>query len=271
MICTNCGNEVPDTAKACGYCGHHLKEVIKPAPVPTTFPTPAPISSLPATSKSKAPGWLWGLIVGLVLLGAVIAGGTYLLTRIRAGIATPFPAATSTTQPSSNPAAPVDIQEILPTSSPTIELEPADTANTQPGNMQPSIMVESFQDTDPASFIADYATETGTNTWTVNIAANTPTKINWGWCAATQAILDQNLEHLQILFYVDGKDVTSAMTPISRTIEGGVCQNFRGIIRKWPTGQHIILYKMIFLEIVNDGEKDYEGVVTKTYNVFVTP
>jgi hypothetical protein len=25
------------------------------------------------------------------------------------------------------------------------------------------------------------------------------------------------------------------------------------------------------LEIVNDGEKDYEGVVTKTYNVFVTP
>ena len=25
MQCTNCGNQVPDTAKVCGHCGHSLR------------------------------------------------------------------------------------------------------------------------------------------------------------------------------------------------------------------------------------------------------
>jgi DNA-directed RNA polymerase subunit RPC12/RpoP len=266
MKCTNCGREVPDTAKVCGYCGHRLKEVS-----PASAPTPVSVSPPPSTVKAKTPAWLWGLIVVLVLLGGAIAGGAILADRIRAGIATPIPAAATTVQPAVKPAAPADTQEILPTVTPTRELEPAATATTKPVDPPASIMVESFEDSDPAAFIADLATEAGSNTWTVKITSDLPVKINWGWCAATQAILDQNLEHMQILFYVDGKDVTSSMSPISRTIEGGVCQNFRGIIRSWPAGQHIVFYKMVFLEKVNDGEKDYEGVVTKTFNVNVTP
>jgi hypothetical protein len=267
MKCTNCRNEVPDTAKVCGYCGHRLKELSKPAPGPISVP----VSSPPATEKVKMPGWFWGLVVALVLLGAVIAGGSILLIRIRAGIATPLPVAAATTQLVLKSTLPIATQEILPTSTPTWELEPVNTATITPVNTQPSIIVESFQDSDPASFIANVATEAGTNTWTVKISSSTPVKINWSWCATTQAILDQNLQHMQILFYVDGKDVTSSMTSLPGTIEGGVCRKYRGIIRTWPAGQHTVLYKMVFLEKVNDGDKDYEGVITKTYNVTVTP
>lgn len=34
MKCTNCGNEVPETANVCGYCGHRLKSTPAPAAPP---------------------------------------------------------------------------------------------------------------------------------------------------------------------------------------------------------------------------------------------
>ncbi len=59
MICPNCNQEVPDTAKVCGHCGHRLKVV-----------TPISVAQ-PTTAKQGLPGWAWGLIGGLVLLSGV--------------------------------------------------------------------------------------------------------------------------------------------------------------------------------------------------------
>ena len=59
MQCTNCGNEVPDTAKVCGHCGHRLKAGM---PIPVTKSTAV---------KQGLPGWAWGLVGGLVLVSGI--------------------------------------------------------------------------------------------------------------------------------------------------------------------------------------------------------
>jgi hypothetical protein len=258
MICTNCGNEVPDTAKVCGYCGHRLKEVSQPTPAP--IPIPMPVTAPPKTTKTKTPGWVWGLIGSLVLLGILTAGGFFLLDRFRTGITNPVRLPAAPTQSSLQPTA-----AVVPPAD-----QPVDSAIPIPEPRVKLIHVYPYQDGDTAKSIKDYATETGSNSWSVNITSDTPVMLNWSWCAATQAILNQNLEAMRIRFYVDGKDVTDSMTEMPGIIEGGVCHNFRGIIRTWPVGNHRIIYKMIFLETVNDGESDYSGENNKTYVINVT-
>lgn len=83
MECTNCHQQVPDSAKVCGYCGHRLKTLEPvPAPVarppeprPTQGPLPAPqVQPPPAPrpvakpKKRNIPGWVWGIIIGGILL-----------------------------------------------------------------------------------------------------------------------------------------------------------------------------------------------------------
>lgn len=64
MKCTNCGNEIPDTANVCGHCGHRLKGS---APVQSSLP------EVQQTQKSSSgiPGWVWGF-GGFVLIGGLI-------------------------------------------------------------------------------------------------------------------------------------------------------------------------------------------------------
>jgi hypothetical protein len=103
MNCPNCGKQIPDTAKVCGYCGTRLQAPVptktRPAPpapkVEPAVPTPAPEqipeptpkpkpqqvrkapAARPAAPKPRAsrqvrlPGWAWGVIGGLVILTAV--------------------------------------------------------------------------------------------------------------------------------------------------------------------------------------------------------
>lgn len=115
MLCPNCSETIKDTAKWCGHCGHKIEEPAlqkpKPEPVPDPIPEaparkvaissqkpvkkkkrpaqPAKAKSVPTKEKPakpeekrKPPLWAW--IVGLIILGAVVAFG---LTKIPQQIA----------------------------------------------------------------------------------------------------------------------------------------------------------------------------------------
>ncbi len=99
MYCTNCGNEVPDSAKVCGYCGQHLKvatprQAAPPASAPTPVEKPVrrAVAPQPEPERTIEPGYIpptkseepsakkrlptWGLaVIGLVIL----TGGAALL------------------------------------------------------------------------------------------------------------------------------------------------------------------------------------------------
>ena len=85
MQCTNCHQEVPDTANVCGYCGHPLKALISPPPVPTPTPISLPAgqpkpSSWNSTSSSKTISrWVLGgrSVVALMVLCVFVFGFFY--------------------------------------------------------------------------------------------------------------------------------------------------------------------------------------------------
>lgn len=189
-------------------------------------------------TRPKTPSWIWGLVV----IGALILGVILLLLKI----------APMRIFSGSNPVETTPLLE-----------KPAATAV--------SIYVEPFKEGDKATNLKDIVKYTGEGTWTVNISSNTPIKLSWGWCATTKEILDQNLQNMQIEFIIDGMNVSKVMSEREYSIEGGLCHVYEGIIRTWPLGQHMILYKMVFLQKVNDGEADFEGENNRTYIINVAP
>ena len=108
MHCTNCGQEVPDTAKVCGYCGHRLKAEVRPPQPAPPRPIPEPPPSAPATTRPGISGWVWG--VGGVLLLLIVGAGIWIAlssggTTAPAPVNTPRPARTATSAPNLGPTA----------------------------------------------------------------------------------------------------------------------------------------------------------------------
>jgi hypothetical protein len=103
MICSNCKREVPDTAKACGYCGHWLAAEDAGPTVEVPHETGATVA-LPE-EKGRSP-WLWiGLgLVGVILIAAIAA--LVLLPRGASEAEAPPTAAGAATQPAGAAGAP---------------------------------------------------------------------------------------------------------------------------------------------------------------------
>lgn len=121
MICPNCQREVPDTARACGHCGHWLATGQRP--------------SISSTQPQRKSSWLW---IGLGVLALIVVGGfAYLLGRSgntppEATVAA-IPTAASQ-QPANNPqpniATPASRSVTIPTPTKTPQPTPAPTATT---------------------------------------------------------------------------------------------------------------------------------------------
>lgn len=126
MICPNCQKEIPDTARACGYCGHWLGGE-KPTP-PTLEPGPATRRNLP---------WLWiGLGVGVITVIGVI---TFLFAGSsgRVGTETTIATAVAATETARAVAVLPGETPVPPTNTPAPE--PTNTSTLEPTNSpQPS-------------------------------------------------------------------------------------------------------------------------------------
>jgi len=136
--------------------------------------------------------------------------------------------------------------------------------------MQPGgITFEPWQE-GVGTFIGDLATG-GEGQWTAQFPSNTKVVLHWAWCADSEELLQQNLDHMRVLFYADDIDVTSHFTSFRGDSEGWKCEFYRGTASSWPVGQHVLYYEMTFLEPIHDGSQVYEGGTSRQYNVTVTP
>ncbi len=108
MKCTNCGNEVPNTAKVCGHCGHRLKAAAPGHQPKTTIE--------PVSAPGAVPAWRWGTIagVGAIFCLVLLAGAGYWLLKFR------VPAANEPPAPSFAPTLPLTTA-LPPTSVPSTQ------------------------------------------------------------------------------------------------------------------------------------------------------
>jgi hypothetical protein len=123
--------------------------------------------------------------------------------------------------------------------------------------------------------VSNWKNPTGptTNTYSLSLQYTQPVLLTTGWCTTTQAILDQNIQHIQYLFEVDGKPINiSQFFKADQKASDRVCQQYIGLIRAWPTGSHTVKITMRVDAKINDGWNDYAaGDYVEVYNITLKP
>ncbi len=110
-------------------------------------------------------------------------------------------------------------------------------------------------------------------TWNVSVSSDQPVLIYYGWCAASADILEQNFQHIQFIWEVNGELLDmEGLYILNDTTTDQVCRAYVGIVWAWPLGEHVISMTMRFDESINDGWGDYPaGDYVDVFNITVTP
>lgn len=136
MICPNCKREVPDTAKACGYCGHWLADEGE-----TTVQVPEEPATTVARPQEKGRSpvlWIGVGLVALILIAIVVIGALALRPGrgSEADVAARLAVALAGTQTAQARAAlPAEAATPEPPPPPTQAFTPEQTGTTAPGDI----------------------------------------------------------------------------------------------------------------------------------------
>lgn len=106
----------------------------------------------------------------------------------------------------------------------------------------------------------DYAVP-GTLTFTVSVPPDTPTYFNYGWCATTNEILQQNFEHIDVKLYFNGDELgENVVHQLTYTRPDGlVCVDFGVMFSDWPQGEYELETIARFDERIHDGLDYYDA------------
>jgi len=82
---------------------------------------------------------------------------------------------------------------------------------------------------------------------------------NFGWCAASQDILEQNLKEIEFVFSIDGWDYLGAVASGYRTNDDGdPCYFIGAVLRDWRIGEtHEVKIGLKILNNISDGWQIY--------------
>lgn len=120
---------------------------------------------------------------------------------------------------------------------------------------------------------ADFA-KPGTLTFTPVVTNDTPVYFSYGWCASDVQTLTQNLQHITVKLYLDGRELGSDVVHnISYGMTNGqVCSDFGVLMSDWPVGAYHLQAIATFDTTINDGMADYQpGDYIFEYNAKVNP
>ena len=103
-----------------------------------------------------------------------------------------------------------------------------------------------------------YATP-GTLTFNATFPATETVYLYYGWCAKDAATLQQNLEHLQLVFYFNDQQIPSEyVTAVNtQTSDGLQCTNAGMLLSGWTPGIQRFRVVANFDEAINDGLSEY--------------
>ncbi len=120
----------------------------------------------------------------------------------------------------------------------------------------------------------DYA-KPGTLTFTIKITDNSkPFYFSYGWCAADEKTLQQNLQHIKVGLYFNDQELgTDVVHSFSLTSPNNqVCADLGVLLSNWPAGQYKLKAVATFDQKINDGTADYDaGDYIQDYTVSVQP
>ena len=96
----------------------------------------------------------------------------------------------------------------------------------------------------------------------------------YGWCTTTQKILEQNFEHIQLEFTLNGTVIPTENFAVidDNRQDGSPCREYVALIQEWPEGQHQFESHITFTQDIDDGWDVYPaGTYTLKHIVTVEP
>lgn len=159
-----------------------------------------------------------------------------------------------TGNPPVQPTRPVVTPQALPAGMPSVDLDYDRVFETLVNGEAvgfEDLAVERYAD-------ADFAAP-GTLTFTVSIPSSQKIFWQYGWCAADEATLRQNMEHIKIKFLFNGAEVDRnwAHSLGSQAQNGWQCAIIGMLLSDWKPGIYKFETVAIFDTTINDGGADF--------------
>ncbi len=80
----------------------------------------------------------------------------------------------------------------------------------------------------------------------------------YGWCATSSDLLEQNWDHIRLVFKLNGRRVLEdRFVELEGTVEGLECRCFYTAVSDWPQGEHDLTTEVTFTSIIDDGLTSY--------------
>jgi hypothetical protein len=116
---------------------------------------------------------------------------------------------------------------------------------------------------------ADLSQAGETYVYTINLPEEQTLIWQTNWCTTTEELLNQNMEHFQLQFTVNGDQVDPGHIAIYEARSDDLyCAYFFASLSNWPQGTTVLNIDIAFTEPINDGMADYpEGIHTYKYVV----
>ena len=96
--------------------------------------------------------------------------------------------------------------------------------------------------------------------YTIEATQNIPMFWRWYWCAATEKILNQNLEQINVLFEADGhllKPKQLAQVKFKSNGDGWVCFTYSTVLKDWKPGTYHLVQTMTIKSAISDGKDSF--------------
>ncbi len=104
----------------------------------------------------------------------------------------------------------------------------------------------------------------------VDLSSDTKALWDYGWCARTQQLLEQNFAQMKVEFVMNRKAVTETLVAVTENQpqDDRYCRWLTTLIEYWPPGQHQLEVRVTFLIPTDDGWNVYPAG-THTFKYFV--
>jgi len=170
--------------------------------------------------------------------------------------------------------APLTFLESASEVDPELTLQPLDILGCNPVSECPdsSVSISSFFREDEE---LEYNTE-----YPVSVPMDAEVGFFTGWCTLEQEMLDENLEHIEFVFAVDGVSFIEQLKPRTYAVQDqadstklNYCHSVNGVVSNWQKDQaYRIVFGIKYEEAIFDGWDTYEpGDYTRIYLISAEP
>ena len=110
-------------------------------------------------------------------------------------------------------------------------------------------------------------------TYTVTLAEEEDILWAWGWCAASEELLDENMSQIQLNFMLGDESISvENFVSFDYPYEAQFCRAYFTVLSEWPAGEHHLTTTAVFKQPINDGTMDFPaGSQIYEYTVYVSP